>query len=130
MDWNAEWKGWILDEDPSKAGKLPSRRAGKPEHSGLTEQQQQENEARMEAANAHSLRCWHENSIKLGIDPNTGVKPTSVPAPPVATRMTEIRTEPRPEPDEQYKPDHKRRVRFAERFTREHGQPLPANCGV
>ncbi|NMQ21443.1 hypothetical protein E4P82_20875 [Candidatus Competibacter phosphatis] len=129
-DWNAEWKKWILEEDPGKAGKLLSCKAGKPANSGLTEQQQQENEARMTAAEAHSKRRWYEDAIKIGIDPNTGVKPTSVPAPPVATRMTGIRSEPRPEPDAQDKPRSERRAIWAEQYRRDHGRPLPASCVV
>lgn len=129
-DWFEVWRRWVYKEDPSNAGKRLSCRAGKPAHSGLTEQRQQENEARMEAANAHSLRRWHKDVTKLGIDTNTGLKPTSVPAPPVATRMTGIRSEPRPEPDVQYKPRSERRATLAERYMRDHGRPLPANCVV
>ena len=121
-DWNAEWEKWILRELPSKAGK--------PAHSGLTEQRKQENEARMTAAEAHSKRRYLEDIAKQGIDPNTGVKPTSVPAPPVATRMTGIRSEPRPEPDAQDKLRSERRATLAEQYRRDHGRPLPENCVV
>ena len=129
-DWFEVWRRWVYKEDPSKAGKRLSCRAGKPAHSGLTEQRQQENEARMEAANAHSLRRWHKDVTKLGIDTNTGLKPTSVPAPPVATRMTGIRSEPRPEPDAQDKLRSERRAMWAEQYMRDHGRPLPASCVV
>ena len=129
-DWFEVWRRWVYKEDPSKSGKRLSCRAGKPAHSGLTEQRQQENEARMEAANAHSLRRWHKDVTKLGIDTNTGLKPTSVPAPPVATRMTGIRSEPRPEPDAQDKLRSERRAMWAEQYRRDHGRPLPASCVV